>query len=213
MPSTAKTPAVKKNPRRTQERAEVTRAKLLEAAARLFSEQGFDGVSIRDIENSADVKRGILAYHFTDKESMWMSAVDATFGNMRHQFDKRLEILKDLSDHESIRFLIRYYVRFHANNPILSRIMSQEATNDSWRIRYLIKGHIGPATQGIKKLVMDTQGIEEMAFINWYYIMVSASSTIFSFAPECKLLFGVDPQEERMVEAHADMLVSMLLKD
>jgi AcrR family transcriptional regulator len=213
MPSTDTAAAAKKGSRRVQERAEVTRAKLLLAATRLFSERGFDGVSIRDIENNADVKRGILAYHFNDKETIWKNTVDETFGNMRWEFAKRLEILKDLSDYESIRFLIRFYVRFHANNPLLSRIMSQEATNDSWRIRYLIEGHIGPATEGIKKLVLDTQGIEEQAFINWYYIMVSASSTIFSFAPECKLLFGVDPQEERMIEAHADMLVSMLLKD
>jgi hypothetical protein len=43
--------------------------------------------------------------------------------------------------------------------------------------------------------------------------MVSGSATIFSFAPECKLLFGEDPRQESTVETHAEMMVSMLLGD
>jgi predicted regulator of Ras-like GTPase activity (Roadblock/LC7/MglB family) len=41
--------------------------------------------------------------------------------------------------------------------------------------------------------------------------MISATSTIFSFAAECQDLFDVDPCEDSMVEGHADMLVTMLL--
>ena len=53
---------VKKSPRRTQERTEITRAKLLEAATRLFTEHGFEGVSIRDIENHAEDSRGYIKF-------------------------------------------------------------------------------------------------------------------------------------------------------
>ncbi len=62
-----------------------------------------------------------------------------------------------------------------------------------------------------QKLVKETQGLDREAFIHWYYIMISATSTIFSFAAECQDLFDVDPCEDSMVEGHADMLVSMLL--
>ena len=41
--------------------------------------------------------------------------------------------------------------------------------------------------------------------------MLSASATIFSFQPECKRLFGFDPRNEEVIEAHADMIVRMLL--
>ena len=51
-------PASVKPRRRTQERTEATRNKLLDAAALLFTEQGFEGVSIRDLENEAEVQRG-----------------------------------------------------------------------------------------------------------------------------------------------------------
>jgi AcrR family transcriptional regulator len=211
MPDSKPTTSLKKRTRRTQERTEITRAKLIEAGTVIFSEKGFDGVSVRDLEKTADVQRGLLAYHFNDKETMWKAVVDATFGNMKTEFDERLEILHDLSKSEQVSFIVRFYVRFHSRHPELSRLMSQEAIKDSWRIRYLIENHIKPATDAMQKLLKDTKGMDTATFINWYYIMVSASSTIFSFAPECQLLFDVDPQQDDIIEAHADMLVGMLM--
>jgi hypothetical protein len=82
--------------RRTQARAENTRSKLLEAATAAFSERGYDGVSVRDIENKAGVKRGLLGYHFGDKKLIWIAVVDNTFGLMKTAVNKRMELLQDL---------------------------------------------------------------------------------------------------------------------
>ncbi len=206
----AKTPA--KRTRRTQERAETTRANLIEAGKLLFSERGFDAVSVRDLENAAGVKRNILAYHFDDKDTLWKASADAIFGVMKAEFEQRLTIMKEISGREALAFIVRFYVYFNARHPELSRLMSQEATQHSWRIQYLIDKHIRRSTLDMEKLVHETGGLDRKAFIHWYYIMISATSTIFSFAAECEDLFGVDPLEESMVEAHAEMLVSMLLK-
>lgn len=202
-----------KNTDRSQDRAEITRAKIIEAATRMFSEQGYDGVSVRDIENGADVYRGLLAYHFESKEGLWQTVVDAIFRQMKTEFDQRLEILADMSPRERLAFIIRFYVRFHDRHPELSRLMSQEARQDSWRIRYLIENHVRPASEPMQQLAGEALGLDRDAFVHWYYIMISASSTIFSFAPECQLLFGVDSHEEDRVKAHAEMLVAMLLGD
>ena len=78
----------KKRVRRTQERAEITRAKLIDAGKELFSKQGFDGVSAREIEVTAGVKRNLLAYHFSDKETLWKAVVDAIYGVMKSEFDQ-----------------------------------------------------------------------------------------------------------------------------
>lgn len=206
-------PAPRKRIRRTQERAEVTRAKLIEAGKVLFSRKGFEGVSAREIEAEAGVKRNLLAYHFGDKETLWKAVTDAIYGLMKNEFDQRLQISKEMSGRESLAFIVRFYVHFHAKHPELSRLVSQEATQHSWRTQYMIDAHIRPATKAMEKLVKDTQGLDREAFIHWYYIMISATSTIFSFAAECQDLFDVDPCEESMVEGHADMLVSMLLPD
>lgn len=200
-----------KRTRRVQERAEITRAKLIKAGTVMFSERGFDGVSVRDLENAAGVKRNLLAYHFDDKDALWKRVTDDIYGLMKTEFDQRLLISQKMSGRESLAFVVRFYVYFHARHPELSRLVAQEATQHSWRTQYVIEHHIRPATVAMEKLVKEIQGLDRDAFIHWYYIMISATSTIFSFAAECRDLFDVDPCEDGMVEGHADMLVSMLL--
>ena len=75
MTTTASKPRI----RAVQQRAEDTRARLLEAGIELFSTRGFDGTSIRDVETAAGVKRGLVAYHFGTKEAFWKAAVDRIF--------------------------------------------------------------------------------------------------------------------------------------
>jgi AcrR family transcriptional regulator len=197
--------------RRTQERTEITRAKLLEAATRLFTEHGYEGVSIRDIENLAGVQRGLLAYHFKDKESMWKAMADATFALLHDQLNPRLEVLGDLSAREQIAFIIRFYVRFSSRHPELARLMSQEGRHQSWRIEYMVENHIHTMANSMREPVSEALGFNEREFMHWYYLLAGGSSLIFSHAPECELLFGVDAHEDSVVDAHAEVMVTALL--
>ena len=203
--------APSKKGRRTQERTEITRAKLLEAASRLFTEQGFEGVSIRDLENAAKVQRGLLTYHFKDKKTLWKAMADATFGLVHEQLNSRLELLGDLSAKERIAYIIRFYVRFCSRHPELSRLLSQEARHNSWRIRYLAENHIRDLADSLRGPVTETLGLSERQFMHWYYLLAGGSSLIFTHAPECQLVFGEDAHQESVVDEHAEMMVTALL--
>ena len=198
--------------RRVQERTETMRAKLIEAGKSLFSERGFEAVSVRDIENMAGAKRNSLGYHFGDKEALWRAAADAICNLMKSEIDQRFAILNEISRRETLAFLVRFYVRFHARNPQMSRLMAQEGMHRSWRSKYLIDNHIRPSVDNIEPLIHAAKGVDRDYFIHWYYIMVSGSSNIFAFALECEDLFGVNPTTESMIERHAEILVSMLVE-
>jgi len=197
--------------RRTQERTEIARANLINAATPMFAEQGFDGISVRNIELAANVKRGMLAYHFGDKENLWKTVADTCFERLSTELNHRFELFKDLSERERLALMIRFHVRFYAQHPELSRLMSQEARQDGWRIEYLVDKHLKPGVDALKKHVVATLDLNDREFAHWYYIMVSASATMFSFAPECERLFGFDPHEESVVDTHAEMMVNTLL--
>src|SRR5882724_7419233 len=47
-----------------------TRSRILDVAEELFSEQGFDRVSIRDITKNARVNLAAINYHFGSKEDL-----------------------------------------------------------------------------------------------------------------------------------------------
>jgi len=64
-------------PRRTQsERREATRASLIAAARRLFTERGYDDVSAEEIVRAAGVTRGALYHHFGGKPQLLEAAYE-----------------------------------------------------------------------------------------------------------------------------------------
>src|SRR3990167_474473 len=64
-----------------------TRAKVLAAARRLFSEQGYEGATIRDIAAAAGMSTGAVFANFTDKSDLFREIMDddmeALMGAMR----------------------------------------------------------------------------------------------------------------------------------
>jgi AcrR family transcriptional regulator len=72
-----------------------TRSKILCIANDLFGRNGFDGVSIRDIAQAADVNVASINYHFTNKNKLFQEvflASHAWLENEIAQFAKNPEI-------------------------------------------------------------------------------------------------------------------------
>lgn len=55
---------------------ELARAKLLQAALDMFGQHGFDGVSIRQISDSAGMNVSSISYHFGSKDGLYCAVAD-----------------------------------------------------------------------------------------------------------------------------------------
>lgn len=54
---------------------DTTRARLLDAAEKLFAERGFEGTSVREINAEADVNSGAIHYYFKAKEDLFRAVI------------------------------------------------------------------------------------------------------------------------------------------
>ena len=63
--------------RRTREDAERTREALLEAALKVFSQQGYASVRLEDVASAAGVTRGAIYHHFGGKAELFAALVEA----------------------------------------------------------------------------------------------------------------------------------------
>ncbi|MBY5920136.1 TetR/AcrR family transcriptional regulator [Ferrimonas balearica] len=66
----------KRSGRQSAEAAEQTKRSILCAAADLFSQKGFDKVSVREISEAAGVSHGLIRHHFGSKEQIWHRICD-----------------------------------------------------------------------------------------------------------------------------------------
>ncbi len=66
-----------------QTRKHATRARILQAAARLYLERGLDGVSIDEVARAADRTKGAVYGHFADKEELLLEVWRAHYAEKR----------------------------------------------------------------------------------------------------------------------------------
>lgn len=199
-------------PRRRQQRATETRAALLQAAMAAFSVGGFDSVSVRQLEETAAVKRGLVGYHFGDKEELWRAVVQRLFTALTDEFVDRVETLGDVAPVEAARALIKAFVRYSAANPELNRLMMQECAGESWRVACIVEDYLVPMLDRL------SEALPQATALLWgdrdphrYYLMVGAGAFVFSAEQECRHLFAVDPRAPDFVERHAELVAGLLL--
>ena len=197
--------APKGRQRATQRRAEDTRKAILITAATLFSSYGFDGVSIRTIETEAEVKRGLVAYHFGTKGELWKAAMAQLFGQMPAASGELQNSLQDLPRNALLRARITRFVQFSAQYPEVGRMIMLEGRTKTWRLDHLLEQYIRPRVALMEALMEGDIDAHRL------YVLLGASTLVFDQRAECRELFGIDSTSEEFVRQHAKFVCDVLL--
>ena len=113
-----------------------TRAIILKEAILLFSRQGYEGVSMRNIAEAVSISTPALYNHFKNKQALYIAAISDTFEN------KSELLLQALSGPDKPivrlqRFITRLSQILH-DDPDFRRLMQRELLDgDETRLRYL----------------------------------------------------------------------------
>jgi AcrR family transcriptional regulator len=110
------------------------RSQLLDTAAELFAERGYEGVSMRDIAKPVGVTQANLYYHFEGKADL----IEATLGHVFGARAERLEAwLPGRHDHP-VRAFAHWLVRTLMTDRVFSRLLYRELIDgDDQRIESL----------------------------------------------------------------------------
>lgn len=196
-----------------QERAILTRERLLAAAIRRFARSGYDAASTRQIEQDAGVKRGLISYHFGSKEALWKAAVAWLFDRAGQELREAEETASQIDEVARLRFFVRALVHFSARYPEVNRLMIREGMDDDWRLDWLVEHLVRPWYERLRTLFEEARRLgaaPDMDYPHFYYILISSAAMIFSMAPEARRLSGTDPLDSDVITAHADALADLL---
>lgn len=205
--------------RGTQRRGDVTRQALLDAALVEFAASGFEAASTRAIADRAGVRQGQLTYHFTSKDTLWQATVEHLFERFDDLLGARAGARADRDEPSQIfARSIRSLVRAVAALPELNRIMVHEATAATPRLEWIVEQHVRNRFDALAEQWLavraDGAGTIEADPIVIYYTVVGAASLLYVNTPEAHLLLGRDDVvDDRLIDAHADLIVTMLLGD
>src|ERR1700720_3005320 len=132
-----------------------SRAAILQAAAREFSEHGIAGARTDAIAREAHVNKALLYYYFTDKETLYGAVLDNAFAGMKSKVFQVLD--SDLPPREKIMAYVGAYFDFIASNQIYPKLMQREMMRaregQSPHIEKVIKNYIQPIYMRVGELL------------------------------------------------------------
>jgi TetR/AcrR family transcriptional regulator len=115
---------------------------VLAAAIEAFSVHGYNGVSLRTVNDELGVSRNLLYQRFGSKANLWHAAVDWAF----RPLVEHLEAADDESADPMVRLrvLIRSFIEYSATRPYLARLVIVEGSAATDRLEYLYRTYIEP---------------------------------------------------------------------
>lgn len=99
-----------------QLRAERTRTRIIDAAARAFAEHGYDGVSLNDLVAATGVSKGAFYFHFSSKDEVALAAFRSKQEELIHRLfdgDRGSSVV------DEVREIVRRRARLIIDDPSL----------------------------------------------------------------------------------------------
>jgi AcrR family transcriptional regulator len=107
------------------ERGQLTRKRILDCAARLFAEAGYEDTSIEAVLRESGISRGALYHHFENKEALFSAVLEATEARVAETVACAAQGLSDPL--EALRAGCEAWLRLAAGDPAVRRIVLVDA--------------------------------------------------------------------------------------
>ncbi len=116
-------------------------AEILDSAAAIFYEKGYEGASMRDLSRQSGMSLSGLYHYFESKEKLLYLIQRHTFLTIVDRL--REELAGNAEPEEGVRIFIRNHLEYFIANMKAMKVLSHEAD--------LLKGAFGQEIQGIKR--------------------------------------------------------------
>ncbi|QDU59712.1 HTH-type transcriptional repressor AcnR [Planctomycetes bacterium Pan216] len=141
---------------------EDTKARILEAAAKLFADKGFDSATVREICQEAGANLQAISYHFGDKASLYVEAVKYAHRLMHDPAGKQIPTLPgEMAPEAKLELMIRaFFQHMFENDPLrrpdwCQRLVLREFMNPTQACRDLVDEFIRPANEQFVGIIQE----------------------------------------------------------
>jgi len=204
------------NPIRSNaDRADQTRARILDAATREFSANGLAGARTERIAEAASVNKALIYYYFRSKDALYAAALETVAARMAVASMSVLN--RECSAGERLlRSALNHFDRIYSQ-PVFQNLMQQEMIRlrkgESNAVNSLVEKLFKP--MGDRMLAVVEEGIRcgELIPVESSQVTYSAlGANVFYFlsAPMMRLIGGADPLERSALEFRRKASVEFL---
>jgi TetR/AcrR family transcriptional regulator len=201
---------------RTQtERADQTRARILDAAIGEFSENGLAGARTEQIAEAAGVNKALLYYYFKSKQALYAAALEAVAERVVSRSLASLETGRTAGE-RIVQFALNHFDRIYSQRAFQS-LMQQELVRlrqgETSALQSLVKKVFRPIIQPVEELLKEGMRTRELIRVDaWQMMYAALGANVFFFlsGPVMGLLISKDLFSRKALVARRKAAVEYL---
>lgn len=176
------------------------RSRILDAAERVFAEEGYHGATLREVAKAAGVKLSLISYHFESKLALY-TAIFARRQHVNEERIRRLEAIENLDAPDALEQIVSAFLDPVASLPedgaMYRRLVFREAADPSCPERGVMGTLFDPmARKFIETLKCALPG-KPSGFHEWCYLFAVGALTQSAFDDRIANLGGVPGAAEK----------------
>lgn len=204
------------SPTRPQtERADQTRARILDAAVREFSENGLAGARTEQIAEAAGVNKALLYYYFEGKEALYQAAIESVAKRVVETGLAAMTADRTAGE-QIVQFALNHFDRLHSQRAFQS-LMQQEMVRlqrgEENALTPIVEKVFRPMMGRLRDLFEEGKRSGELIQADEWQIMYAAlGANVFYFlsAPVVGIMFATNPLERSAMEFRRSAAVEFL---
>jgi AcrR family transcriptional regulator len=186
---------------------------VMAAAIEAFSVHGYNGVSLRTVNEQLGVSRNLLYQRFGSKSNLWFAAVDWAFRPLVEHLETADDSCADAI--VRLRVLIRSFIEYSASRPYLARLVIMEGSTASDRLDYLYSNYIEPIRLRFLPVftVLRDQGrIKNIPPEVFYFLLTSGGTAPYGQAGLVSIMSpGTFSSDENATQLYAENVAEVLI--
>lgn len=188
---------------------------LLDAAIDLFSQKGFDGVSLSQIAGTVGSDVALTRYYFGSKADLW----DAAMQRLAEKFASEMAAVlqpNTATATEALKALIRAFVAASAKLPQVSRVIVFDGDKDDAKGDAIYRHFVAPFYVGLTELISKAEAEGSIANVapRTVFFMITHGGSFPMAMPALTNRFeGDDILSQDGIAAHADAIIALLIRE
>jgi TetR/AcrR family transcriptional regulator, regulator of cefoperazone and chloramphenicol sensitivity len=138
-----------------------TRSAIMEAAGKIFAEEGYPKATVRDICQKAGANIAAINYHFGDKKGLYLAVLKHYQEIAFQTYPPDLGIKNNQKPEEKLRVFIRSFLMriMDDGRPAwFGKLLAREFTQPTWAFDILVEENIRPVFQLLTGIVAEILG-------------------------------------------------------
>lgn len=182
-----------------------TADRILDAADTLFGDVGFDGVSVRDVAERADVNKASVFYYYNSKAELFQNVLERYYEHqhaaLQEAFDRTEGPVRD-----RMHRMMDAYLDFVIENHRYPRLVQNILTSDSEQISF-IRRSLAPMFDWVKENFSEVAPLDGPLAARHFFVTISgAVLTYFTYRAGLEEEWGGDMMSDDALEERREHL-------